>query len=234
MDAFKTELRGGGKFEPALWLADEILWGIVKEPFPARWQRWASDDKMTGEPAIIASNWGRAKLYTEQAQADSKLVPDAAWQLGKLAAGLVSYVVQFETDPKNWFDTPETLTETISSVSTRMVEHSLTGLAARFRVASEADYTLLENGLLDMADSAKEKIGPYPSQEKHALALADMGRIATGLAVGTTKEWLRFIKKNDKRFVMVPGGVPRSSQSAMQEKLNTFTAIPRPWYQEPL
>ncbi len=228
MQAFVTKLEDGRTFEPIDWLADEILWGIVKESFPIRWDRWINPSAPQAESSMLISSWGRAKVFVEAASSpDLGLLAQATFQLGKLAASLTSEAVHLETSPASWFDEPQEFTDDILAITRRTV-HDAEEKLPRLHVLSDHDAVVFESALYGITDAA-QGVGPYPNAVRHAGALSEMTQKMLYLASATTGTWLDYTREHDGNFVMVPGATPRSSGQLIQDKLARFDAISKSW-----
>jgi hypothetical protein len=228
MNEISAKLTNGENFSPSVWLSEEILWGIVEEPFPERWEGWLSDDPKTHESARVMSNWDIARLHVEQVEAGSKAAGiNAAWRLGRIAAGLCSYAVQFRTRPEDWDKPPEAFVPEIALTVQKVIE--ATELKPRFKVTSDQDAIMVENNLKEITELAKTKIKEAPSYKEHVFLLMNMAGLAIHTAAATTVEWLGFIKDHGSSLEIVPGGTPLALTPTIEEKLKTFRAISRMW-----
>lgn len=234
MDRFKTQYETGQIFEPQSWLADEMLWGIVKEPFDIRWRdRWtAPADSKNDESAIMKSLWGRAKLYNNFAKEnDPRSLALAALNIGKLAAGLTSHVVHFEANPKRWKNDPSDFTEDILHAANRVVG-SIVDIYPRIPIETDADGDVFENMLLSMDIKAREisfDSIEFPIRRANGEELSDLAVEAFYVAKGGVATFIDYMRKHDGKFIMEPGGTPRSGGRIIEERVQIFDTIPRPW-----
>ena len=234
---FRTRYETDQEFKPEAWLSDEILWGIIKEPFDVRWsKRWnAPHGSRDDEVEIMKKYWREARKVNNDAEKnDAGSLTFAALGIGKLAAGLTSLVVHFEANPTRWKKGPSNFPEDISHATNRVIG-SIDENYPRLKISTDDDAVTFENMLIAMDIKAREidygNVGRFPTRQKNEEELSDLAREAFYVAKGGVATFLDFMLENDGRFVMEPGGAPRSGDRAVAKRIEIFDSIPRPWAQ---
>lgn len=221
MRTYDTVLRDGRNFEPATWLADEVLWASIKAPYTDQWRSWQLRSFDAGSQADIAtSNWSRAKIFLEQNGGDPELYDPVSLHLGKLAAGLTCSVAHLTTPKVEWGASPELWIlrqrEAVESVL------DIAEVSEPYLPTDEKAGSHLEEELIDCHhEAAAARQNPGKLSEafyRMSLSLGD-------LAAGTTRAWLDFIDQHDGEFVMTPGATPRSTGNYIEDLRHQYNHL---------
>lgn len=218
---------------PENWLADEVLWGIVETPLGERWRKQWKSPNEDNEIRIMNSLWNQASVRFNAAESDDpKILSEAAWNIGKLAAGATSHVVHFGLDPMYWNRDAREFTDDIWRVAKRVVG-SIKPNTPKIDLSSKAggdDYGSKVEGLAMTVENIAWDSGPqFPTRNRSGEKLDSLVVDAQYLAQSAVATWIEFIRRHDGKFTMEPGGLPCSSGRDIEKNILVFDSISRPW-----